>query len=195
MYEKLYITENHVRVLSLFTSGFGERYIREVAKALVLSPRTAQLILMDLEQKGVLESQTKGKIRSYHIRRSGISRRYFTFAEHYKAIVFLDTNLMLKEIVEKISPFIRGIGIIFGSYAKGTATKDSDVDLFIAGDADRAVLKKISTTYGIDLSVKIYPLTILEKNLRTDILLKEIMKCHVAFLNAEQFVQMVLNNG
>ena len=64
MYKKIRITENTLQVLSLFTNDFNrEYYIREVKKLLKISPRTAQLILEDLEDKGVIESKTKGKIK------------------------------------------------------------------------------------------------------------------------------------
>src|SRR3989338_3577700 len=121
MYNKLNITENTLQVLSLFTNGFDkEYYIREVEKLLKISPRTAQLILDDLESKGVLESKIKGKIKLYTLKKNSLSQRYIVFAEQYKTIAFIEKNLIIKEIIEKISPFIKGVGIIFGSYAKGT---------------------------------------------------------------------------
>ena len=196
MYDKLNITENHLQVLSLFTNGFErEYYIREVEKLLKISPRTAQLILVDLESKGILESKTKGKIRAYILKRNKLSQRYITFVEQYKAISFLIKNLLVKEIIEKINPFIKGIGVIFGSYAKGIANNDSDLDIFVAGTYDNEEIKKTSQTYGIEIGVKCYPLKIFEKNLANDILIKEILKNHVIFLGAEKFVRMVLKNG
>lgn len=196
MYDKLNITENHLQALLLFTNGFDrEYYIREVEKLINVSPRTAQLILGDLENKGILESKTKGKIRAYVLKRNELSRRYIIFAEHYKAIAFLEKNRMINEIIERASPFIRGIGVIFGSYAKGTADKDSDLDIFIAGEYDKNGVKKVSETYGIDISVKCYPLKTFEKNIASDVLLKEVLKNHIVFLNAEQFIRTVLENG
>lgn len=196
MYNKLNITENHLQVLSLFTNGFDrEYYIREVQKLLKISPRTSQLILNDLENKGILESKTKGKIKVYTIKRNSLSQRYIIFSEQYKAIAFLEKKLVIKEIIEKINPFIEGIGIIFGSYAKDIAKKDSDLDIFIVGKYNKEKIKKTSKTYGIELSIKCYPLKTFEKNLANDILLKEILKNHIIFLNVEQFIKTVLKNG
>lgn len=196
MYDKLNITENHLQVLSLFTDGFDrEYYIREVEKLLKISPRTAQLILDDLEKRGILESKTKGKIRAYRLNINGLSQKYIVFVEQYKTMAFLGKNLMIKEIIEKISPFIKGIGVIFGSYAKGTEKRDSDLDIFIAGEYNEEEIKKVSETYGIEISVKCYPLKTFEKNLSNDALLKEILKSHVVFLNSEQFITAVLKSG
>ncbi len=193
MYDKLNITENHLQALSLFTEGFDrEYYIREVEKLLKISPRTSQIILSDLESMGVLESKTKGKIRAYVIRRNSLSVRYMVLVEHYKAISFLESHLLVKEVVEKMLPHINGIGIIFGSYAKGTESKGSDLDIFIAGEYDMEETKKISKTYGIEVNIKCYPMKIFEKNFTGDILIKEVLKNHIIFLNSELLIRTVL---
>lgn len=194
MYKKLSITENTLQVLSLFTNDFNrEYYIREVKKLLKISPRTAQLILEDLEDKGVIESKTKGKIKTYKIKLSEFTKRYLIFVEQYKAIAFLENNLILKEIVEKITPNIKGIGIIFGSYAKGTEKKESDLDIFVAGNYDKEEIKRVSRNLGVDINVKCYPIKTFEKNINKDVFLKEILKNHIVFVNVEQFIQKVLN--
>ena len=196
MYNKINITENGLQIISLFTDGFDrEYYIREAGKLLKISPRTAQLILEDLENKGIIESRVKGKIKSYKLKINELSKRYLTFAEQYKSIAFMGKNLLVKEAIEKISPFINGIGIIFGSYAKGTSNKESDLDIFVAGNYEKEEIKRVSINLGIEISVKCYPLDIFEKNISRDILLKEILKNHIVFINIEQFIQKVLKSG
>lgn len=196
MYTKLNITENNLQALSLFTNGFdNEYYIREAKKLLKISPRTAQLVLESLETKGIIESKIKGKIKLYRLQNNALCRQYLAFVEQYKSLAFLEYNLLIKEIIEKISPFINGIGVIFGSYAKGIADKNSDLDVFIAGRYDAKEIRKISETLGLDISVKCYPRAQFEKNIHKDIFLKEVLKNHIIFLNAEQFIRTVLDNG
>ncbi len=196
MYKKIRITENTLQVLSLFTNEFSrDYYIREVEKLLKISPRTAQLILESLENKGVIESKTKGKIKTYKLRLSELTKKYLIFVEQYKAISFLENNLMIKEVIEKITPDIKGIGIIFGSYAKGLQKRESDVDIFVAGDYNKEEIKKVSRNLGIDISITCYPIKTFEKNIHTDTLLKEVLKNHMVFVNVEQFIQKVLKNG
>lgn len=196
MYNKIKITENGLQIISLFTNGFDrEYYIREVEKLLKISPRTAQLILEDLENKGIIESKVKGKIKAYKLRINELSKRYLTLVEQYKSIAFLEKNLLVKEVIEKISPFIDGIGIIFGSYAKGTSSKESDLDIFVAGNYKNEEIKKVSRNLGVEISVKCYPLNIFKKNISQDILLKEILKNHIVFIDVEQFIRKVLKNG
>ncbi len=196
MYNKINITENGLQIISLFTNGFDrEYYIREVEKLLKISPRTAQLILEDLESKGIIESKVKGKIKSYKLKRNELSNRYLAFVEQYKSIAFMEKSLLLKEVIEKMSPFINGLGIIFGSYAKGTANKESDLDIFVAGDYNKEEIGKVSRNLGVEISIKCYPLKTFEKNANQDSLLKEVLKTHIVFKNAELFIQKVLKNG
>lgn len=196
MYKKIKFTENTLQVLSLFTNDFNrEYYVREVGKLLKTSPRTSQLILEDLEDKGVVESKTKGKIKTFRLNPSEFTQRYLAFVEQYKAIAFLEKKLLIKEVIEKIAPHIKGIGIIFGSYVKGLEKEDSDLDIFVSGNYNNDEIKRVSKNLGIEISIKCYPLKTFEKNLTKDILLKEVLKNHVVFLNVEQFIQVVFKNG
>jgi predicted nucleotidyltransferase len=196
MYEKVNITENHLRILALFTRGYDkEYYIREVQKLLGLSPRTAYLILEDLEQKTILASSMKGKIKTYRLKNNVTSRNYLVFVEQYKALAFLKSSDKLREIIDKISPLVKGVGVVFGSYAKGAQKKDSDLDIFVAGECDLESISRISAMYGIEISVKKYPLKAFKDKMRTDIFLKEVMDAHIIFKEAEKFANMVMNYG
>jgi len=195
MYEKVNITENHLNILSLFTRGFdSEYYIREVQKILRISPRTAQLILKDLEKKGVLESRARGKIRTYKLKKNSTTVKYLILTEQHKQIAFLEKSQIIKEIIEKITPLIIGIGLIFGSYVKAINKKDSDLDIFIIGKYDREKIKEISKTYKIEINIKNYPKNIFEKTINDDILTKEILKDHIVFLNLEEFINLIIKN-
>ena len=196
MYKKIRFTENTLQVLSLFTNDFSrEYYVREIERLLKISPRTSQLILEDLEDKGIIESKTKGKIKTFKLNPSEFTKKYLVFVEQYKAIAFLEKKLLIKEIIEKITPHINGIGVIFGSYVKELEKEGSDLDIFIVGNYNNDEIKKVSKNLGIEISVKCYPLKIFEKSLTKDILIKEVLKNHVVFLNAEQFIQKVFKNG
>ena len=87
------------------------------------------------------------------------------------------------------------MGIIFGSYVKGLEQEGSDLDVFVAGNYNKDEIKAVSRNLGVEISIKCYPLKTFEKNLAKDILLKEILKNHVVFINAEQFIQKVFKNG
>lgn len=189
------ITENHLKVISLFTLGYNKNlYIREVNRLLNISPRTAQLILNSLESKGVLESIFRGKIKSYFLRKNSTSKNYLILAESYKTTLFMDKNPLVGEIIEKILPLISGIGLIFGSYAKGTQNKESDLDIFVIGYIENNKIREISKTYQIEINLVVYPLEKYKSVIHKDILVKEVLENHIAIKNIDGFVLTVMGN-
>ncbi len=106
-------------------------------------------------------------------------------SEQYKKITFLESNNLIKEIVEKIYPEIQGIALIFGSYAKGKNKKESDLDIFIAGKCNEDNISNISKRYNINISLKIYPKNILDN---PDILTKEVIENHVVIKDIGGFI-------
>jgi predicted nucleotidyltransferase len=179
-------------LLGLFTKGFNkEFYIREVNKLLKISPRTAQLILEFLESESVLESEIKGKIRVYRLRNNQVSKEYVMLAEIHKRIKLLKNNPIIKEVAGKINPLIKGIGIIFGSYAKGLNHKDSDLDLFIIGDCEEKEIKKIGISYNVEINIIKYSKNILREKISRDFLIKEVLKDHVIIKGLEELIREV----
>ena len=195
MYKKININEMQMGILSLFTAYGREYYIREIERILAISPRSAQLALEALEKKAVLESQLRGKIKLYCLRRNVSAALYAVMVEQYKTIVFIESHPFVAEILAKAKPYINGIGLVFGSYAKGLEKKDSDIDLFVAGDCNASEIRRIGKIYGIDVNIKQYPVEIFGKSVKTDVLLKEILSAHIIFLNSELFVTKVFGNG
>ncbi len=186
------VNDIDLKIISLFTKGYNkEYYIREVDQLLGISSRTAFMTLIKLEKKGILESKIKGKIKLYSIKKSSLSKEYFLLAEQYKKIQFIEKNHLIKEILEKLDHCIEGIVIIFGSYAKGTQKKDSDLDLFIVGKQNKIKIKEIGEKYGIEINIKSYPITVFHKEINDDILLKEIVENHLLIKDAEDFLRSV----
>ena len=187
------VNDMDLRILSLFTKGYdGEYYGREIEKLLEVSSRTSLVTLAKLEKKGILESKTKGKTKTYSIRKSILSREFFVLAEQYKKIKFLEDNHLVKEILEKSDEFLQGVVIIFGSYAKGIKKDDSDLDLFIVGRHNENKIKEIGKKYGIDINVKSYPMTFFEREIDNDILIEEVAENHVIIKDIEGFVRRVV---
>lgn len=187
------VNDIDLKVLSLFTKGYEkEYYIREVEKLIEVSSRTALVTLAKLEKKGILESKIKGKIKAYSIKKSVISREFFLLTEQYKRIAFLEKNHLVKEVLEKADGYMQGIAIIFGSYAKGIQKDDSDIDLLIVGTFDEKKIKETGNKYGLDINIKSYTMNLFEKEIREDILLKEITENHIIIKDAEGFVRRVL---
>ena len=193
MSKKLDINDNGLAVLTLFSDGYDrEYYIREICTHLPLSHGTAQTILVRFEEKHVLESSKRGKIRLFRIKPGEISIQYFILAEIYKKIGFMENYLFIAEVLTKISLVTEGIVVLFGSYAKGTATEDSDIDVFIAGSTDEGAIKKIEKMYDVEINPVIYPENVFTSQEGFDPLVSEVKKNHIVWKNAEFFVREVL---
>lgn len=190
---ELHITENHLKILTLFTNGYlHEYYIREVYNKLNLGLQTAQRILDDLEEKGILSSEIKGNIRIFRLQNNQIARDYITLTEQYKKIIFLGNYPLISQVVEKIIPFVNGISIVFGSYAKKNAHEDSDLDICVIGECKKSEINNISRRYNISTSIFQYSYEIFEKEYLKDHLLKEVIQDHIIITQPDQFVRWIL---
>ncbi len=184
------VNKSLLETLSLFTYGYNKEYnIREAAGKTGASSRTAMINLEKLERKGILKSKRVGKAKLYSINKNIHSREYFALAEQYKKILFLEKHLIMKEILEKLDGTLTGTTIIFGSYAKGTQKKDSDIDILTTSTYDKGKVLETEKKYGIEINIKKYPGNLLEKNMSKDPLLKEIKEYHIIIKDIEGFVR------
>lgn len=169
-----------------FESGLTGSYI---AKKKKLNQKTVANYLNLLEKQGILRSKVQGKNKLYYLNLENkeILLNFIMGIEHFRSINFYENNLIVKEIFEKINSFIDGIAVLFGSYAKGTQKKDSDLDILIIGKCDEKEIYKISKTYKIDINLKIYP------KIEKDILFEEVLKNHILLKNIDGFIRGIFN--
>ena len=60
------------------------------------------------------------------------------------------------------------------------------------GTYDEKKIKEAGHKYGLDINIKSYPMNIFEKEIRDDILLKEVIENHILIKDAEGFVRRVV---
>ena len=123
--KQLLIFEEFLRDLSLQLTG------SYIAKKKKLNQKTVSNYLNKLESEQILKSKTEGKNKLYslNLKNREITTNFIIAAEHLRTINFYKNNLLIKEIVEKIKPKIKGITIIFGSYAKNTQKNGEKFDM------------------------------------------------------------------
>ena len=193
MSKKIDINENGLMALALFSNGYDrEYYIREICTYLPLSHGTAQKILVQFEQKRVLASSHRGKIRLFRIKPGEISIQYFVLVEIYKKIRFMEKNPYISEIMNKISSFSEGTVLLFGSYAKGTDMEDSDIDIFVAGTINEREVTKIEKMYDVEVNTLAYSETAFTGRDQSDPLVIEVKRNHIVWKNTESFVREVM---
>jgi predicted nucleotidyltransferase len=108
-------------------------YGREISRILAISSGSVHAALWSLEDHGILESRYIGKTRVYRSASTNAVIRIFTI---------LNTLLVLESLIEALKTVSRRV-ILFGSYATGSFTSSSDLDLFIVSREKEKASRKI----------------------------------------------------
>lgn len=189
-------TNNKHIILNLYRSDYSSKYhVREMAKLLKKSHVTLLPHLKLLEKEKVLLSKTEGKNRKYSLNFENIiTKKYMLFSEIVESINFLNDYFLLKRITSEINKLnLQGTIVLFGSYAKRTFNKDSDIDLFYIGHITPnkiKMVKKIGRVYRKTINIK--KSTNFESALKKkDPLIIEIIKNHIILQNTEKFIDIL----
>lgn len=103
-------------------------YEREIARGAKISYGSANYVLKQLRKKGLIKRKTKGKMCFYSV---DLTNPYI------KEFKTLNNLLLIEALIDKLKPYSHKI-ILYGSWASGTDTEDSDIDLFIvSSDKDK----------------------------------------------------------
>jgi len=188
-------TDNKLRIISLYRSDYLASYhVREMAKLMEKSHVTLLPHLKALEKDKVLIPKTIGKNKAYSLNLDNIiAKNYIMLSEVIESIKFLEQIFLIKKIATEIFAFnLQGTIILFGSYARQTFDKDSDIDIFYLGDIKQNSIneiRKIGRTYGKIINVKKSAFKNFESGLRKkDPLIVEIIKNHIILQIPEAFI-------
>jgi hypothetical protein len=125
-----------LEVISLFRGDYKARfYLREISKLSKLPLKTCQNTLTNLEKAKILKSKIEGKNKYFSLNLENIkTKSYLQQAEIYQTDLFLEKYPQFKMFLKSLkttAPII-----VFGSFAKFTADKNSDLDLLIITDKE-----------------------------------------------------------
>ncbi len=124
-----------------------EFYVRELATILELSVGSSHENLKKLLDMGFVLTRVSGKNRYYHVNMENPSVSY------YKVFINIQELMPLVGELRKCARMV----VLFGSYATGDETHDSDIDLFvITSDIKSARIIISSSDLGRKISPKIY---------------------------------------
>jgi predicted nucleotidyltransferase len=119
--------DNKIRILKLFFEGPNERlHLREVARRVELSATGAMKILRGLEKESLLKKERAAVTVVY---RGNYDNEKFIALKRALNLYSLNSSGLVSELVDffKIPECI----VIFGSYAKGEDTRESDIDIAV----------------------------------------------------------------
>ena len=159
-----------------------EYHLRGLANALNQSHTTISRKLTQLENDNVVDYKMQGKNKVFFLKKNISSRSYILQSELHKFNTLLNKYPKLLVILEQVLNKIdEKLIVIFGSYAKFRAKKDSDIDIYIE-TKNRNIKKQIENIHS-KISVKI-GLFDVKSNL-----IKEIIKNHVIVRGVEDFYE------
>ncbi len=160
----------------------GTSHLRSISKQLGEAPTTVSRRLSALLKENVLDFQIEGKNKVFFLRKNLQAKNYSFNAERYKLLKRLkkypELDVIIEDILKKCD---EKLIVLFGSYAKETAKKDSDIDIYIE-TKKRKVKERIEDVHS-DINVKIGAFD------RESILIKEIIKNHVILKGTEEFYE------
>jgi len=133
MYKK---RNNELEIIMLFSKNYNQRhYLREISRLTKLPLKTTQTSLKQLENKRILLGQQEGKNKYFKLNLNNIQTKFYLLqAEIHKTQLFLEKYTFFKTFLKGTFP--TSCLIIFGSYAKFIANKDSDIDMMIISKKD-----------------------------------------------------------
>ena len=186
MYKK---RNKELDIINLYTGNYrGRFYLREISKLAKLPLKTCQNILKSLEKEKILKSKLEGKNKYFSLNLENIhTKSYLLQAEIYKLDNFLKNYPQFKIFLKLLNTNISII--IFGSFAKLKAEKESDLDLIILSKKKQELPLHLlpHKIHNIELSEDSFKKALNEK----EALIKEIEENHIILNNPFSYVNII----
>jgi len=160
----------------------GKSHVREIARALKAPHATVFRALKYLSRENAVDFSIEGKNKSYFIKKN-LQAKNLVYASELNKLNGLirqypEFSIILED-VKKAAP--KDMILLFGSYAKGTADKNSDIDLFIESK-EQKIRHSLKQLYS-RINAKIGPFD------TSSLLIKEIIKNHIVIRGIEEFYE------
>ena len=177
-----------------FTREYSrELHASKIAQILSLPQKTVARKLGRLETVYLLQYRREGKNKYYSLNlKNSFILSLLQIVEAYKEIQFKLRHPELGVLLGELS--WQASVILFGSYAKGLATKDSDIDLVIFSQKNKKILDILGRS-PFPVNVHYVTTSLLGKKLKEQQhLAKEIAHDHILFGEKEKVIKVFINH-
>ena len=186
MYQK---RNKWLEVIALYTGNYkAEFYLRQIAKLAKLPVKTCQNFLSQLEKDKILKGKIEGKNKYFSLNLDNIqTKSYLLQAEIHKTDLFLENYPQIKTFLKSFNTNIPII--VFGSFAKLKANRNSDMDLFIVSEKGQELPFHLLPykVHQVNLSENSFMKSLKEQ----EVIIKEIEENHVILNNHSFYVNMM----
>ena len=149
------ITHKLVKLLIPFSDNYSIKLsATEISKRCGVPQQTVSRGLNKLLENNIISYKIEGRNKLFYIDLEKLSsKNILNIIENHKSLKFILENKDISVILDDVLSTCNGI-IVFGSYAKGTATDKSDIDIIIFGskkkidDIKRRYVAEINEHYS-----------------------------------------------
>src|SRR3989344_4043329 len=157
-------------------------HIRGIAKKLGTNHMNIVRKIKELAKENAVDFKEEGRNKVYFLKHTIESKNYVFSAENYKLNKLLKKYPILRSVIEKIQNDKRiKLAVLFGSYAKGIAKLESDIDIYI--DTANKTIKGELSLINSKLSIKIGDYN------KSNLLIREIEKNHVILKDVDDTIK------
>jgi len=165
MLQKLFTSKTRVKLLTLFMMNPGrEMYIREIARSTKENINAVRRELANLEEIGLLKSERKGNSKYY------VANKKMPIYNELASII-LKTEGVAKELKDSLIEIGVETAFIYGSFASGEATVNSDIDIFIIGEINENKLiikiKEVEKRLSREINYVLFTVKEFEKRVKS----------------------------
>ncbi len=173
-------------VFGLYLSGYKQEfYLREISKRTGLPLRTTQICVAELEKEKMLRSATRGKNKYFRLNLDTVvTKLHLLHAEIQRTLFFVSKFPLIKTFLKEMRT--NATIVVFGSFAKFKADKNSDFDILVVSDEKSKLPMHL-------LPYKVHEITLSEQAFvdaleKQEVLIKEIEENHVILNNHSFYV-------
>lgn len=185
------ITQKWVHLLSPFSENYSRSLsATEISKKCKIPQQTVSRGLNELSKNNIINYRIRGRNKLFYIDlEKQSSKNIINIIENNKSLGFFLKHKDISIILNEIFPRCKSL-IVFGSYAKGTARKDSDIDIIIFESKKK--IDDIKKRHMIEINEHYSTYSEFEKLLnKENPLAIEVAENHIMFENISGMVDML----
>jgi len=186
---------SEINILKLLLSNKEGRYtIKKIAENLKINYRIAYEKVISLEKEGLIKTTRSGNAKSceftYKFNNKTFEAEYERSRELFKNKDFL---VLQQRLAELQFPFV---ALLFGSHAKKTANKHSDIDILTVGGDEKEIKMALSLwPEKIQVTAVTYKDFVHMAKSKEFTVVSEAIKNNVLLIGIEEYYRLLKNAG